>query len=79
MEKDEAIKIMKQIERSIKKLKKNGYSVFCVSSEKIVLESEELAEKNTELTDKAAMNGSSGYGSAVWTPPDVDYDYEIPL
>ena len=79
MEKEQAIKIMQQIERSIKKLKKNGYSVFCVDSEKLVLEDKELNKKNSDLTDTAAKNGTSGYGSAIWTPPDLDYDYEIEL
>jgi cell division GTPase FtsZ len=79
MKKDEAIKIMKQIEKNIKKLKKNGYSVFCVDSEMLVLESKKLRNINDELTNKAAINGTSGYGKAIWTPPDVDVDYEIQL
>ncbi len=73
----QAKKRMQTIEKSICELKKNGFSVFVVDSEKLVLESPKRKIINDKKHSKAISKGTSSYGSAVWIEPDLKHDYVI--
>lgn len=73
----QAKKRMQTIEKSIKELKDNGFNVFTVDSDKLVLESPRRKDFNDKEHSKAISKGSSAYGSAVWIEPELKYDYVI--